>query len=102
MSLKGNAEADRIVEGRVSMLKQIRGYSAYEVAVINGFRGTEEEWLASLRGEPGPSGYYVGSDTPPETATLWIDPNGEATKTEEWEFDLDDGTIETRTVFVVD
>lgn len=52
MSLKGNAEADRIVEGRVSMLKQIRGYSAYEVAVINGFRGTEAEWLVSLEGIP--------------------------------------------------
>ncbi len=30
-----------------------RGYSAYEVAVQNGFVGTEEEWLESLRGEPG-------------------------------------------------
>lgn len=30
-----------------------RGYSAYEIAVQNGFEGTEEEWLASLKGEPG-------------------------------------------------
>lgn len=30
-----------------------RGYSAYEVAVINGYIGTEEEWLASLQGEDG-------------------------------------------------
>lgn len=29
------------------------GDSAYEVAKRNGFDGTEEEWLASLRGEPG-------------------------------------------------
>lgn len=29
------------------------GPSAYEVAVANGFIGTEEEWLASLRGPPG-------------------------------------------------
>lgn len=28
----------------------LRGYSAYEVAVQNGFEGTEEEWLASLVG----------------------------------------------------
>lgn len=32
---------------------QARGFSAYEVAVQNGFVGTEVEWLASLRGEPG-------------------------------------------------
>lgn len=28
----------------------LRGYSAYEIAVQNGFEGTEEEWLASLVG----------------------------------------------------
>lgn len=33
-----------------------RGYSAYEVAVLNGYTGTEEEWLASLQGEQGPEG----------------------------------------------
>ena len=32
------------------------GLSAYEVAVENGFDGTEEEWLASLQGEEGPAG----------------------------------------------
>lgn len=30
-----------------------RGYSAYQVAVLNGFKGTEEEWLASLHGRDG-------------------------------------------------
>lgn len=29
-----------------------RGDSAYEIAVKNGFKGTEEEWLASLKGDP--------------------------------------------------
>ena len=33
-----------------------RGKSAYEVAVENGFSGTEAEWLASLKGEPGAPG----------------------------------------------
>lgn len=33
-----------------------RGKSAYEVAVENGFSGTETEWLASLKGEPGAAG----------------------------------------------
>lgn len=32
------------------------GASAYEVAVNRGYVGSEDEWLASLRGEPGPSG----------------------------------------------
>ena len=29
----------------------VRGFSAYEIAVKNGYKGTEAEWLASLRGE---------------------------------------------------
>lgn len=33
-----------------------RGYSAYEIAVLHGFVGTEEEWLVSLRGEQGIQG----------------------------------------------
>lgn len=32
------------------------GASAYEIAVANGFVGTEEEWLASLVGPEGPQG----------------------------------------------
>ena len=45
--------------------------------------------------------FYVGSDTPPEKATIWIDPTGEPTSTEEWEFEMDDGTTEKKTVVVV-
>lgn len=33
-----------------------RGYSAYEIALQHGYAGTEEEWLESLKGEPGASG----------------------------------------------
>ena len=33
-----------------------RGYSAYEVAVQNGFSGSESEWLASLVGAKGDTG----------------------------------------------
>lgn len=29
------------------------GLSAYEIAVLDGFKGTESEWLASLKGETG-------------------------------------------------
>ena len=32
------------------------GKSAYEIAVDNGFEGTEQEWLASLEGPEGPQG----------------------------------------------
>lgn len=32
------------------------GASAYEIAVDNGFEGTEQEWLASLKGDKGDKG----------------------------------------------
>lgn len=32
---------------------QARGLSAYEIAVLNGFTGTEVDWLNSLKGDPG-------------------------------------------------
>jgi hypothetical protein len=32
------------------------GASAYEIAVKNGFKGSETEWLESLKGEPGQPG----------------------------------------------
>ena len=35
------------------------GYSAYRLAVLNGFVGTEEQWLASLVGPQGDSAYQV-------------------------------------------
>lgn len=38
-------------------IKTLRGKSAYEIAVENGFEGTEEEWLKSLHGEDGKSAY---------------------------------------------
>lgn len=55
MSLTGNAEGS-VLRGKLSGLETIQGYSAYEVAVINGFKGTEEEWLASLKGDKGDKG----------------------------------------------
>ena len=43
------------------------GASAYEIAVKHGFEGTEEEWLESLKGEPGKTpvkgeDYYTEAD----------------------------------------
>jgi hypothetical protein len=37
--------------GKYVSVPAIQGASAYEVAVENGFKGTEKEWLASLKGE---------------------------------------------------
>ena len=34
-------------------LDDYRGLSAYEIAVKNGFEGTEEAWLLSLKGQDG-------------------------------------------------
>lgn len=53
MSLIGSADSSRILRGKLSGLKAIHGYSAYEVAVVNGFDGTVDEWLASLKGASG-------------------------------------------------
>ena len=40
------------------------GASAYEIAVAAGYTGTEEEWLASLKGEPGTTDYLELSNKP--------------------------------------
>ena len=38
---------------------ELKGQSAYEVAVKNGYIGTEEEWLNSLIGKQGPTGISI-------------------------------------------
>lgn len=45
--------------GRINRLAYIGGQalSAYDIAVQNGFKGTVEEWLESLKGEKGDTGY---------------------------------------------
>lgn len=53
MSITGNANSRNSIRGTINKLTTLRGYSAYEIAVINGFEGTEEEWLASLKGDKG-------------------------------------------------
>lgn len=42
----------------------IQGLSAYEIAVKNGFEGTEEEWIASLKGKA-----FIYEDFTPEQIT---------------------------------
>lgn len=50
MSIKGNAESYVEIRGSVKSPDMIHGKDAYELAVINGFKGTVDEWLASLQG----------------------------------------------------
>lgn len=81
-----------------------RGYSAYEVAVQNGFEGTEEEWLTSLIGPQGPTGpdgrsaYQVAVDngyigTEEEWVNSFLTPDGYYNKYEV--NDLMDGKVNT-------
>lgn len=50
--------------------------TAYDIAVENGFVGTEAQWLASLEGADGASGKYAVSETAPLSPTAgdgWFD-----------------------------
>lgn len=106
MAITGNIKGSTL-HGSINRLYELRGYSAYDAAVLNGFEGTEEEWLASLkgekgdvgpqgiqgpRGEQGPqgiqgekgdkgdtgsSGVYLGSGNMPEDCNVQIDPDGD-------------------------
>lgn len=49
MSTKGKAESYVELRGSLKMPDAIVGKSAYEIAVMHGFKGTEEEWLESLQ-----------------------------------------------------
>lgn len=65
-------------------LGRVVGYSAYEIAVQNGYVGTEEQWLASLKGRDGIDGTISFEElTPEQKASLKGDigpegPKGEA------------------------
>lgn len=56
MSLQGIAESKYKLRGEVAMPDMIRGKSAYEIAVMHGFKGSETEWLESLKGKDGKDG----------------------------------------------
>lgn len=74
MSINGVASGESTIKGRVSGSQSlsasanktsvIKGESAYQLAVLNGFEGTEAEWLESLHGRDGKS---VNVDTYYET-----------------------------------
>lgn len=56
---QSNPKKGDYIKDKPTEMEPVRGYSAYQVAVMNGFEGTEAEWLESLKGpqgEPGPQG----------------------------------------------
>ena len=54
MSLEGTVTGQTL-SGSINKC-DVLTLSAYAIAVKNGFEGTEEEWLASLKGEKGEQG----------------------------------------------
>ena len=60
MGLNGQLSNPQVLNGTLSN-EILRGYSAYQIAVMLGFEGTEAEWIESLRGggQAAPGGYYT-------------------------------------------
>ena len=84
-------------------------FTAEQLASLKGEKGadgkdgyTPVKNVDYFDGIDGESGVYLGSNTPPDTAIVWVDPNGEPTSVEEWEFDMDNGDTEKKTVVVTD
>lgn len=57
MALTGEINSTmQTIDGSIDGMRGARGYSAYEIAVQEGYVGTKTEWLASLRGDTGEKG----------------------------------------------
>ena len=56
MSIVGNTETKENLVGDIHIIKTINGYSAYEIAIKHGYKGTEEEWLEYIKGVKGDKG----------------------------------------------
>lgn len=56
--IDGDAELKKTSDGESEKITRYswRGYSAYEIAVQQGYTGTEEQWIASLKGDTGERG----------------------------------------------
>lgn len=55
-----------------------KAISAYEIALENGFEGTAEEWLDSLRGKDGKNAVYIGEGDMPADYDMQLIPVGGA------------------------
>ena len=79
--------------GSVALLASCAGESAYDIAVKNGFEGTEAEWLESLKGakgETGAAGEAGAAGSKGETPKLQVNET-----TGNWEVSYDNGTTWT-------
>ena len=65
-----------VLRGTIVNPDVIRGKSAYEIAVMNGFDGTVEEWLASLKGEKGDRGEGVPAYSADDNGKVLMVKNG--------------------------
>ena len=68
--LKGSIATVGTLKGSVGTAIGRDGKSAYQLAVENGFVGTVEEWLESLKG------IYIGSGDMPDNYNVQINPDG--------------------------
>lgn len=79
MSLEGSATAGQVLKGRINAV-DILTISAYGIAVKNGFKGTEEEWLQSLEANPERIQRYVNEylEEHPTTVDTTLTKEGDA------------------------
>lgn len=76
--IKLNRGHDKNIVLSKEALKEIRGLSAYEIAKQEGFTGTVDEWLESLKGAKGDKGdTFKLSDLTPEELNSIKGPRGE-------------------------
>lgn len=100
-------EKQGFVDGMIlkaeNMIKIEEGIIEVEESVETSVQDALEEAKESgeFKGEPGSSGVHIGSETPPDTANIWLNPEGEPTSVEDWEFDMNDGEVDTKTVVVL-
>lgn len=73
----------------------------YAVIVIGGDTAPTVTLVGGLGGN-GDSNLYVGTGTPPSDAQIWINPEGDPAATEVWEFELESGDTETKSVVVLE
>ena len=58
-SCDSSARRERVYFYQVQMIKDITPNNAYRIAVEHGYDGTVEQWLESLKGQPGMSAYEI-------------------------------------------
>lgn len=74
MSLTGSTETKQLLMGEIHQLNKVYGYSAYDLAVQNGFEGDLDEWLESLKGSKGdPGNVEVGDVTAEDISDKFLD-----------------------------